>query len=59
MLKINVEIVQFKGHPDVFGFTDDRVSFLHLTQEEFEGAEKIGSLEAIEMMNEMFYRHLK
>jgi hypothetical protein len=49
-MKIYVERVDVYGMSVVLGFTEDDVSFLFLSTEEFEKAEKIGNEEDIKEM---------
>lgn len=58
-LTINVEEVFVHGFYEIHGFTEEvYTSFLHLSEEEFTSAKKVGSKEHVEKMNVEFYANL-
>lgn len=59
MLTITAEEVEVHGFIDILGFTEDGTSFLHLSEEEFKTAKKLGKKEHIEKMEVEYYAHLK
>ena len=59
MKTIKIEQIEAHGVIDLVGFTEDHVSFLHLSEEEFTNAKKIGTKTQIEEMTKEYYDHLK
>ena len=56
---INVEEVFVHGCNMIFGFTEEgHTSFLHLSEEEFTSAKKVGSKDHIDKMSVEFYENL-
>jgi len=59
MLTIKIEEIEWLCCKWLVGFTEDQTSFLHLSEEDFVNAKKIGTVEQVYQMTEEYYAHLK
>ena len=59
MLTIKIEEIECYGCKWLVGFTEDQTSFLHLSEEDFVNAKKVGTVEQVDQMTEEYYAHLK
>ena len=59
MLTIKIEEIECYGCKWLVGFTEDQTSFLHLREEDFVNAKKVGTVEQVDQMTEEYYAHLK
>ena len=58
MLTIKIEEIEWLGCEWLVGFTEDHTSFLHLREEDFVNAKKIGTLEQVDQITKEYYAHL-
>jgi len=59
MLTIKIEEIEHSGLKELLGFTEKGTSFLHLSEEDFVNARKIGTEEQIDEITREYYAHLK
>jgi hypothetical protein len=58
-LTITIEEIEHSGLKELVGFTDDHVSFLHLSEDDFVNARKIGTKDQIDEITREYYEHNK
>ena len=56
---ITVEEIEANGMVDIVGFTEDGISFLHLTKEEFKSASYVGEQRLVSKMISEYYQYHK